>query len=299
MSHFYPQNVTFPFPPYPLVWLELFDRSYPQMLHAILLSFSLALGAITGAQAQQYNIQNVARLDILPGYPTPTGHMVAAHIQLEDGWKTYWRAPGSNGIPPTFDWTGSQNVGSVTFFWPEPRVFEQDGVRTIGYKHELILPIDITAIDPNKPISLKGNVSFGVCDDVCLPAKARFRINLAGTDPASKTAITAALRNGPQSGTAAGLGNLHCQITPTKDGFRIESSVISRTKLAANTFTVFEFPHPDIWIDSDSTSVQGNTLTASANLYAFGDTPLILDRSKITVTLLGGSRAIELRGCPS
>ncbi|MCB1435055.1 MAG: hypothetical protein KDK75_21725, partial [Alphaproteobacteria bacterium] len=28
-------------------------------------------------------------------------------IELDDGWKTYWRMPGDAGIPPQFTWTAS------------------------------------------------------------------------------------------------------------------------------------------------------------------------------------------------
>ena len=31
-------------------------------------------------------------------------------IQLAPGWKTYWRNPGTSGVPPRFDWAGSENV---------------------------------------------------------------------------------------------------------------------------------------------------------------------------------------------
>src|SRR5208282_2413725 len=42
-------------------------------------------------------------------------------IQLDPGWKTYWRAPGDSGVPPTLDFSGSENVKSVTVLWPAPQ----------------------------------------------------------------------------------------------------------------------------------------------------------------------------------
>jgi DsbC/DsbD-like thiol-disulfide interchange protein len=251
------------------------------------------------ATAEQYTIQNVARLDILSGYPTKNGHMIAAHIQLRPGWKTYWRAPGTNGIPPVFDWSGSRNVGAVTFHWPEPTVFKDKAGHTLGYKKELILPIGITPRQQGKPITLKGEVTFGVCDDICIPVKAKFSLNVSGTDTASRKAIHAALAQKPQSAKSAGVRNVNCKITPIEGGFHLKATVKTRKALPKQTFTIFEFPHPEVWIEQDSTVSNGNTLTASAHLYAYGETPLILDRSKITMTLLGGNHAIELRGCPS
>src|SRR3989304_6583798 len=41
-------------------------------------------------------------------------------LQLEPGWKTYWRYAGDSGLPPRFDLTGSENVKSATGVWPGP-----------------------------------------------------------------------------------------------------------------------------------------------------------------------------------
>lgn len=268
------------------------------MIHRLLTLIALLCTPFMAA-AQQYPIQNVARLDILPGYPTQNGHIIAARIQLRDGWKTYWRAPGGNGIPPVFDWTGSKNVRAVTFHWPEPHVFHDAAGQTLGYKTELILPIGITPKTPDQPIAVKGEVTFGVCEDICIPVRAKFALNVAGTDAASKAAIRTALAQQPKSAKSAGLRGVTCQITPIDGGFRITATMKTRSAMPSDTFTVFEFPHPEVWIEQDRTFTSGTTLTASANLHAYGDTPLILDRSKITLTLLGGNRAIEQRGCPA
>src|SRR5512134_1370659 len=42
-------------------------------------------------------------------------------IRLAPGWKTYWRYPGDSGVPPRFDFSGSQNVKSVTVRYPAPQ----------------------------------------------------------------------------------------------------------------------------------------------------------------------------------
>src|SRR5262249_8356426 len=48
-------------------------------------------------------------------------------LRLEPGWKTYWRYAGDSGLPPTLDFTGSENVKSVTVQWPAPRRFPDGG----------------------------------------------------------------------------------------------------------------------------------------------------------------------------
>lgn len=262
------------------------------------LSLAFGLGLPTALLAQEYNIQGVARLDILPGYETSTGHMIAARIQLAPGWKTYWRAPGTNGIPPAFDWGGSQNLKGVAFHWPEPYVFMKDGERTIGYENELVLPISITSQKSGAPVSLKGEVLFGVCEDVCIPVKARFAMDVAGSDAGSTKVIKAALRKKPASGASRGISPVSCDITPIKGGFRISTTLRSAKPLPAGSLPVIEFPGNDVWIEQKDNRIDGKTLTASANLFAYGSTPLMVQRSGVTVTLLGGPRAVELRGCP-
>src|SRR3981081_4807388 len=39
-------------------------------------------------------------------------------VQLQPGWKTYWRTPGDSGVPPRFDFSKSENVEAVTVMWP-------------------------------------------------------------------------------------------------------------------------------------------------------------------------------------
>src|SRR4029077_1413105 len=42
-------------------------------------------------------------------------------IRVKPGWHTYWRYPGAAGVPPRFDFAGSQNVKTVDVLWPAPQ----------------------------------------------------------------------------------------------------------------------------------------------------------------------------------
>ncbi|MGN6748120.1 MAG: protein-disulfide reductase DsbD domain-containing protein, partial [Xanthobacteraceae bacterium] len=44
-------------------------------------------------------------------------------IKLDPGWQTYWRDPGDSGAPPSFDFSGSENVKAVNVLWPAPERF--------------------------------------------------------------------------------------------------------------------------------------------------------------------------------
>src|SRR5437588_4163440 len=89
-------------------------------------------------------------------------------IQLEPGWKTYWRTPGDSGVPPRFDFSTSDNVEAVTVLWPAPKKFDDGaGGTSLGYKHQIVLPLRIVAKDANKPVTLRANINYAVCDKLC------------------------------------------------------------------------------------------------------------------------------------
>ena len=116
------------------------------------------------AHAAPTRPQDVVQAEVLPGWRQADGsHVAALRLTLADQWKTYWRAPGDAGIPPSFDWSGSENLTDVTLHWPAPHVFELNGMRTVGYTRELILPLEIRARNADQPISLRSHVMLGVC----------------------------------------------------------------------------------------------------------------------------------------
>ncbi len=256
------------------------------------------LGAALPAVAQQYDVQGVASVDILPGYRTARGtHMAALRIRLKDGWKTYWRAPGGNGIPPQFRWGGSKNLKGVAFHWPAPKVFVKDGIQTIGFKHELVLPIEFMAANDGKGITLSGEIDFGICSDVCIPASASFRAELPRDKPQNRKPIRAALAAGPGSARQGGVTTARCDIRPTKEGFAISSVVELKRPPAAASVTVIEYTNDDVWVDVGATSANGRTLETVAELYSFGDTPFALDRSRLRLTVFNGDKVTEIKGC--
>ena len=92
-------------------------------------------------------------------------------IQLAPQWKTYWRVPGDAGIPPNFDFSGSQNLKKVEVLYPVPRRYFEPSGLTIGYKKRVVFPVLLQPIDPGQPIELNLSAAFGICDDICIPVE--------------------------------------------------------------------------------------------------------------------------------
>jgi len=102
-------------------------------------------------------------------------------IRLDPGWKTYWRYPGDTGIPPTFDFSGSQNVKSTAVEWPAPEQFSDGaGGHSIGYVGDIILPLKVTPENTALPSTLHLTLNYAVCGTLCVPAKAALDITLNG-----------------------------------------------------------------------------------------------------------------------
>jgi DsbC/DsbD-like thiol-disulfide interchange protein len=121
---------------------------------------ALIFAALASSAAAQDVPDNVARADLLPGWQNPDGTRTAAlRLTLAPGWHTYWRSPGEAGIPPRFDWTGSRNLTSVALHWPQPQIFDQNGLRTLGYEGDVILPIDVTAA-ADGPVTLNTTIEL-------------------------------------------------------------------------------------------------------------------------------------------
>lgn len=235
---------------------------------------------------------------ILPGWRTVDGsQMAAVQFRLAPGWKTYWRAPGDNGIPPAFNWSGSDNIKSVRIHWPRPDVFHLNGVETIGYAHELVLPIEVIPRDPSRPIQLQAHVDLGVCRDICVPASLQLSGDLM-VPGAPDTKIRSALDQRPDTSAEAGLKSIVCTLDPTSDGLRV-TAVMNLPDTGGQETVIFESGQPGVWVSPSATARQGRTLTATADLVAPSGAPFALPRGGITVTVLGQQRAVEIKGCPS
>src|SRR5580700_10444176 len=110
-------------------------------------------------------------------------------LQLDPGWKTYWRYPGDSGVPPTFDFSGSDNVKSVTVEWPAPQRFPDGaGGNSIGYVGRIILPLRVFQNNAAKATSLHLKLGYDVCGNLCVPADANLTLALSG-DGAEENAI--------------------------------------------------------------------------------------------------------------
>ena len=123
-------------------------------------------------------------------------------IELEPGWKTYWRMPGEAGIPPEFTWTTSAPA-DVSVSFPTPARYEDQSGETVGYEGAALFPVTVTPESATE-LDLAVDLFFAVCKDICIPASAKASITLGNMmhDPAGSARVEQAVRDIPASGSA-------------------------------------------------------------------------------------------------
>lgn len=102
-------------------------------------------------------------------------------IRLGPGWKTYWRYAGDSGVPPRFRFDRSENVADVAVLFPAPHGFSEEGDESIGYKDDVIFPLHVTPRDAGKPVTLRVDLDYAICLNVCVPVTAKAELALPGS----------------------------------------------------------------------------------------------------------------------
>jgi DsbC/DsbD-like thiol-disulfide interchange protein len=120
-------------------------------------------------------------------------------IQLQPGWKTYWRTPGDSGVPPRFDFSKSDNVEAVTVLWPAPTKFDDGaGGNSLGYHDQVVLPLRIVAKNADKPVTLRADINYAVCEKLCIPVEASVQLAFNSVASTEDSALFAALDTVPK-----------------------------------------------------------------------------------------------------
>ncbi|MEM8751356.1 MAG: protein-disulfide reductase DsbD domain-containing protein [Pseudomonadota bacterium] len=238
-----------------------------------------------------------AQAHLHAGWAEEEGVRIAAvRMELQPGWKTYWRSPGDSGIPPDFDWSGSENLADVRVAWPAPIAFDTYGSRTYGYEGRMTLPLRLTPKDPSKPIRLRLALFYGVCSDVCVPGREDLALDIApGAAPEGAYFIRQAFEALPGSATAAGLVGATCELAMNADGEGDLSARLAFAEpLSSAPIVIAEGPK-GVWFGQVETKIVDGALVADARMRA--QEGVWLDRSQLRFTLLDGRGALQHQGC--
>ena len=261
----------------------------------LVLLFNIA-GSSVFSQSPIIGLKSV---DIIRGWRQSDDiHIAAINIKLEDGWKTYWRVPGIGGIAPILNWEKSKNIKNISQIWPTPNIYNEYGLQTIGYKDELLLPLQIQPIDKKQPIHLSITIDFGICSDVCVPIQTSVEEKLPERTSFGKKNILDTLEKTILSGNKSLFKIVKCNIIPIKDGFEVNAFFEGLTSFDKDTLGVVEYPvKQNGWINQKASLVSGNQLNVHATVY--NKSIHFIDRSDLTLTIFTKNKAFEFGGCIS
>ncbi len=256
---------------------------------------ALSAFAICAALPASADLSDVARLEVIPGWTMPSGHQMAGlNIALAEGWKTYWRAPGDGGIPPVITFSGSTNIRTAQFHWPVPEIFDQNGMRSVGYDGGLVLPIEIAPIEEG-PIHLAGELQIGVCEEICIPVTLTFDVDLP-VNQSRDPQLLAAVLDRPLSQSEAGVTQSICSVSPISDGLEITATV-TLPSTGGTEAMVIEAGDASIWVSEPYTERAGDQITGVAEMVSGTGQPFVLDRSAVRITIIGQNTAVDVIGC--
>lgn len=151
------------------------QTTYP-IGQAILLSVALCAFCTAGeaARAQSGSANGeAAKVRLIPSNEKPhDGYVAGLSVTMDPRSHTYWRMPGDAGVPPVFDFSGSENIAKAEILYPEPTRISEEGLDAFGYAGAVTFPIVVTPADASKPAVLRANVNLAVCGKICIPVEA-------------------------------------------------------------------------------------------------------------------------------
>jgi DsbC/DsbD-like thiol-disulfide interchange protein len=185
--------------------------------------FRLALILALAAPAEAYAVRSdwaaadEAKMRLLLAGPREGGIAGGIEILLEPGWYTYWRHPGEAGVPPVFDFSGSENVADVEVLYPAPERYDDGTSVSLIYRDEVVFPLVIKPVEPDKPVTLHAEVVFGVCSKVCIPTRASSVVTLPPGAPHDALSQARLTRFAPRVPKAAAPGRFEIESVAVVD----------------------------------------------------------------------------------
>ncbi len=221
-------------------------------------------------------------------------------IRLAPGWHSYWRTPGDAGVPPSLDWSGSQNLARAEVDWPAPARYSLQGFETAGYIDHVVLPLHLSLSQPGRPLVLAAQVSWAACAQICVPYTAKFALTLppgAATPSPQAGLIEAARARVPGALAAAGITLLGANVRA--DGDNATLNVVLRSRKAP-------FTAPDLFVEGLDQGSPGRPVAAlsEGGHAAALDVPVrgihaaAIAGKPLTLTLVDGGRAAQFTARP-
>jgi len=214
-------------------------------------------------------------------------------FQLQAGWKTYWRTPGDSGVPPRFDFSKSDNVEAVTVLWPAPTKFDDGaGGHSLGYHDQVVLPLRIVAKNGDKPVTLRAQINYAVCEKLCIPVDADVELPFNSVASTEDSVLFAALDTVPKPANIGDPNPLTIRDVKREGKSEVLVDVVTPDAREVNLFV--EGPTPD-WGLPVPQPVEHSPPGVKRFAFALDGVPPGVNPqgAALKLTLAGGDRAYE------
>jgi DsbC/DsbD-like thiol-disulfide interchange protein len=214
-------------------------------------------------------------------------------FQLQPGWKTYWRTPGDSGVPPRFDFSKSDNVEAVTVLWPAPKKFDDGaGGVSLGYHDQIVLPLRIVAKNVDKPVTLRAEIHYAVCEKLCIPVDANAELAFNSVASTEDSALFAALDTVPKPANVGDPNPLTIRDVKREGKSEVLVDVVTPDDRAVNLFV--EGPTPDWGLPVPKLVEHSPPGVKRFSFQLDGVPPGVNpDGAALKLTLVGGDRSYE------
>jgi DsbC/DsbD-like thiol-disulfide interchange protein len=214
-------------------------------------------------------------------------------FQLQPGWHTYWRTPGDSGVPPRIDFTKSENIEAVTILWPAPMKFgDGAGGISLGYQKQVVLPLRIVAKNADKPVTLRAEINYAVCEKLCIPVEASAELAFTSVASTEDSALFAALDTVPKPASIGDPNPL--TIRDVKRDGKNNVLVDVTAPESRNVDLFVEGPTPD-WAQPVPKLIEKSPPGVKRFVFELDGLPpgASADGAALKFTLVGGDRAYE------
>jgi DsbC/DsbD-like thiol-disulfide interchange protein len=214
-------------------------------------------------------------------------------VQLDPGWKTYWRTAGDSGVPPRFDFSKSDNVEAVTVLWPAPMKFDDGaGGTSMGYHNQVVLPLRIVPKNTDRPVTLRADISYAVCEKLCIPVEASAELAFASVASTEDSVLFAALDTVPKPASVGDPNPLTIRDVKRQGKSTVLVDVLSPDARTVNLFV--EGPTPDWALPVPKLLEPGSPGVKRFALELDGVPPgTNPEGAALKLTLVGGDRSYE------
>jgi DsbC/DsbD-like thiol-disulfide interchange protein len=172
----------------------------------VAISGLVAATSLAAASSSQWFETDGGRIRLVAGEANPGAKAIQGvlQVQLQPGWKTYWRDPGGSGVPPRIDVSQTPGITGAEIGFPPPHRFDDPYGSWVGYKTSTDFAVTYSTDPENLPSVLQASIFLGICKEICIPVQTDLSVPLdkGPADPADVSLIKAVFTSLPRPASA-------------------------------------------------------------------------------------------------